>query len=96
MKTYTIKPLQWVKDGSSPIAEFAEVPGGTYRVTAFQDRVFHWSYWFSEADEDLTPCNSAEEGKAAAEKHWLERLAPSLEEVPHSATIQPQTRPDGT
>jgi len=93
MKKYTIKPLQWQGRHPYQDGEFrgepwfeggytARVPGGSYSV--FLDRSgYRWSYCFDEYyDEDNLPCKSAEEGKAMAEAHWLDRILPALEEVP--------------
>jgi hypothetical protein len=75
-----VKPLNfsrvWGPDAAGDESHEAPTPFGSYRVEKCGGR-WQWRYCFDEYyDEDETPCNSYEEGVAAAQAHWLDRVAP--------------------
>lgn len=93
---YKLKPLAWEGSDPVTVPsddlQFsfdieggwrAIVPGGSYTVERrFDTGTLQWGYCFAEYyDEDTKECDSVEEGKAAAEKHWRDRILPALELV---------------
>lgn len=80
MKTYTIKPLEW---SSGKVEEIGDRIGAT---TMLGNYVIWISWngrlrWRFRDESDL--CSTVEEGKAAAEAHWQDRITKALTEVPN-------------
>lgn len=72
-----VKPLEWVAwvDGFQ-----AHTPFGSYTVEPpdheIGRRSHTWRYCFDEYyDEDTTTCDTIEDGKAAAQAHWNDRVS---------------------
>lgn len=81
--TYRIKPLQWEhyeRDGYQTWhanSVFCEL-----HVDLEPDGHCYWRYCIDEYyDEGQHDCESPEAGKAAAEKFYLDRLLPALEQI---------------
>lgn len=78
MALYRIKPLQW--EQINP--DWWETSSIFCTLHVVRDDGWTWRYCIDEFyDEGQHPCESLEEGKQQAEKFYLERLLPSLEEV---------------
>lgn len=78
-----IKPLEWGgrEDEFGDVFLCASTPFGTYRVEK-DAGCFKWGYCFDEQyDEDSFSCDSIEDGKAMAWKHWTERLSEALQRL---------------
>lgn len=78
--TYTIKPLEWRESRDGDFS--ANNPFGSYRVHRVEYSGWRWGYCYDEYhDEEEFSCDDAEDGKAKAEAHHLERLKQALEPV---------------
>lgn len=82
MDLYRIKPLEWDEHN------YARTPFGSYDIihrdmSSVENYGYNeWEvhYCFDEYyDEDCLACESLEDGKAVAQKHWEERLTEALE-----------------
>lgn len=75
-----IRPLEWhgeIKEAHDSIS--ARTRFGTLSVKYLGDDTYFWGYCFDEYyDEDEFPCLSEKDGKAEAEKFWLEQVAEIL------------------
>ena len=74
---YKIKPLEWTEERDGDADWVAHTPLGDYWV----DHSVLCTIWLYRPEMSGGYCTSVEEGKAAAEAHWRERILPMLEEV---------------
>ena len=86
MSVYRIKPLEWrqIRDASHEDGEWwtADAIFGNFDVDRYEYGAFQWRYCIDEFyDEGSHGCTSIAEGKAEAERFYLSRLLPALEEV---------------
>ena len=82
MKTYTIKPFNWIEstDCNKCKTYAVDVPFGNYRVTKMLVDGWSYEYWFKEYfDEGYGEFNTEEEAKEWCWQNWLSRLEPALE-----------------
>ena len=91
MKTYRIKPLNWVETWNDQyIKHKARTPFGVFLVWCEKQEggptnKWLWMYWFHAGVADDGSCVSVEEGKRVCEKEWKRRIKKVLEEVSHGA-----------
>ncbi len=82
MKTYTIKPFNWIEstdyDGCKTYA--VDMQFGDYRVTELSVDSWKYEYCFDEYyDEGYGELSTEEEAKEWCWQNWLSRLEPALE-----------------
>lgn len=84
-KKYTIAELEWSGPDHESNGDFlirAPTPFGAYTIEQYGDKIT-WSYRFDEFYDEggMFECDSLEDGKAKAWRHWNERLTPALNPV---------------
>ena len=85
MKLYKIRPLKWIGDITEDYDSIiASTPFGNYTITKrSEEDGYCWGFCFDEYyDEDQTNCDTIQEGKKAAQAHWLNRISGALQYQP--------------
>ena len=85
-----LTPLEWSKswgpDEDGDEHHTASTPFGSYTVERSRGR-WKWKYCFDEYyDEDEASCRDLDEGKAAAQAHWNERVSDVVEHLRSALT----------
>ena len=82
MKTYTIKPFNWIEstDYNDCKTYMVNVPFGYYRVTELSADTWRYEYCFDEYyDESYGGFSTETEVKEGCWRNWLSWLEPALE-----------------
>lgn len=78
-ETYTIRPLEWKRRGYATREEWActTIFLVGFAVWSVEPNAYLWVIGTGQPQ----PCDSIDEGKAAAEAHYRSRLLPALAET---------------